>query len=108
MSSQMAAQSGGGCALSNAPVSITRCEPFIIYVSDFGRDRIEHILSKHFDGFTVVPAHGCWKGSCENSFVIEIAGAREAKVRAAAEELRVAGKQESVIVVAPAVAHGPR
>ena len=108
LSAQLVAQTRETCALSNAPVSVTRCEPFMIYVADFGRDRIERILNKYFDGFTVLSAHGCWKGSCEDSFVIEIAGAKEAKVRAAAEELRVSGKQQSVIVVAPAVAHMPR
>ena len=100
-STQVVAQSGKACGLSNTPVAVTRCEPFTLYVADFGRDRIEHILGKYFDGFTVLPGHGCWKGSCENALVIQIAGTTEAKVRAAAEELRVAGKQKSVIVVAP-------
>lgn len=96
-----AQQNNNACALSDAPVAVTRCEPFLIYVADFGRSRIERILSRHFDGFTVVAAHGCWKGTCEKSLVVEIAGTSADKVRAAAEDLRVAGKQQQVIVVAP-------
>jgi hypothetical protein len=89
------------CAVSNKPVAITRCEPASIYVADFDRAAIEQILNRHFDGFTILPARGCWHKVCENSVVIQIAGATEAQVRKAAEELRSAGKQESVLVVVP-------
>ncbi len=90
-----------GCAIPDQPVAVTRCEPASIYVADFDRAAIESILSKHFDGFTILPARGCWHKVCENSLVIQIAGAPEAEVRKAAEELRVAGKQQSVLVVIP-------
>jgi hypothetical protein len=90
------------CSIPNQPVAITRCEPASIYVADFDRVAIEQILSQHFDGFTVLPAHGCWHKVCENSLVIQIAGATERELRQAAEELRVAGKQEQVLVVLPA------
>ncbi len=82
---------------------MVRCEPATIYVADFGRTAIEEILSRHFDGFTIVPARGCWHNHCENSLVIYVAGASEAEVRKAAEELRLAGKQQQVIVVMPEV-----
>ena len=89
------------CAVPDQPVAVVRCEPASIYVADFDRTAIEEILSRHFDGFTILPARGCWHKVCENSLVIQIAGAREAEVRKAAEELRVAGKQQSVLVVLP-------
>ena len=89
------------CAVPDQPVAITRCEPASIYVADFDRAAIEQILSRHFDGFTILPARGCWHKVCESSVVIQIAGATERAVRQAAEELRVAGKQESVLVVVP-------
>lgn len=89
------------CALPDAPVAVTRCEPFSIYVADFGRQQIESILNRHFDGFTILEARGCWKKICEKSLLIQVAGASETAVRQAAEELRVAGKQQSVLVVAP-------
>jgi hypothetical protein len=91
------------CAVPNQPVAITRCEPASIYVADFDRTAIERILNRHFDGFTILPARGCWHKLCENSVVIQIAGATEPQLRIAAEELRSAGKQESVLVVVPPV-----
>ena len=89
------------CAVPDAPVAVTRCEPASIYVADYDRAAIEAILNRHFDGFTILPARGCWHKLCENSIVIQIAGASEKHVRQAAEELRVAGKQQSVLVVIP-------
>ncbi len=89
------------CSVPDQPVAIVRCEPASIYVADFDRTAIEEILNRHFDGFTILPARGCWHNVCENSLVIQIAGAPEAEVRKAAEELRAAGKQEQVLVVLP-------
>ncbi len=89
------------CAVPDAPVAVTRCEPASIYVADYDREVIEGILNRHFDGFTILPARGCWHKLCENSIVIQVAGASEKQIRQAAEELRVAGKQESVLVVIP-------
>jgi hypothetical protein len=89
------------CAIPDAPVAITRCGPASIYVADYDRTVIEEVLNRHFDGFTILPARGCWHRLCENSIVIQIAGASEKQLRLAAEELRVAGKQESVLVVIP-------
>jgi len=98
---QKAKQPADACAISNQPVAVTHCEAASIYVADFDRAVIEQILSKHFDGFTILPARGCWHKVCENSVVIQVAGAAEPDLRRAAEELRVAGKQESVLVVVP-------
>jgi hypothetical protein len=89
------------CAVPNQPVAITRCQPASIYVADFDRAAIERILNRHFDGFTILPARGCWHKLCENSVVIQIAGATEPQLRKAAEELRSAGKQESVLLIVP-------
>jgi hypothetical protein len=97
-----AAKPSASCAVPDQPVAVTRCEPASIYVADFDRSAIERIVSKYFDGFTVLPARGCWHKVCENSLVIQVAGAAESDVRKAAEELRVAGKQQSVLVVIPA------
>lgn len=95
------AKSGDACAIPDQSVAVTHCEAASIYVADFDRAAIEQILSRHFDGFTILPARGCWHKVCENSVVIQIAGATEPELRRAAEELRIAGKQESVLVVVP-------
>ena len=89
------------CAIPNQPVAVTRCEAARIYVADYDRQKIEDILNRHFDGFTILPARGCWHKTCESSLVIEVAGAREREIRAAAEELRVAGNQQQVLVIIP-------
>lgn len=89
--------------MPDRPVAVVRCAPATIYVADFDRSAVEAILSRHFDGFTILPARGCWHKTCENSLVIQVAGASEAEVRNAAEDLRIAGKQRQVIVVIPEV-----
>jgi len=100
-SQQSAPRQRAVCAVPDQPVAVTRCEPASIYVADFDRAVIETILDRHFDGFTILPGRGCWHKLCENSLVIQIAGASEIQLRKAAEELRVAGKQQSVLVVIP-------
>jgi hypothetical protein len=99
--SRPAAAAPQTCAVPNEPIAVTHCAPASIYVADFDRAAIEQILSRHFDGFTILPARGCWHTLCESSLVIQIAGVTEPQLRKAAEELRVAGKQESVLVVVP-------
>src|ERR1044071_10363873 len=71
------ARPADACSIPDQPVAITRCEPASIYVADFDRAAIEQILSRHFDGFTILPARGCWHKVCESSVVIQIAGATE-------------------------------
>ena len=81
------------------PISRSPSLAASIYVADFDHQKIEDILSRYFDGFTILAARGCWHKTCENSLVIEIAGAKESDIRSAAEQLRVAGKQQQVLVV---------
>jgi hypothetical protein len=90
-----------GCGVTDQPVAITHCDLASIYVADYDRTSIEQIVSRHFDGFTILPARGCWHKVCEGSVVIQIAGATEPELRKTAEELRIAGKQEQVLLVLP-------
>lgn len=72
---------------------------FRIYTEDIRRENIEEILNSYFTGFTLYPARGCWKGSCEDSLIAEIANVPERAVLDAAEEIKRLNKQESVLVV---------
>ena len=75
-----------------------------LYTEDKNRDKIIEIVSNYFDGFTVYPATGLYKGQKEASLVIEIA------VKAAAydaeqsvwfiiKKIKQANNQESVGLV---------
>ncbi len=65
------------------------------------------IVAAHFDGFTMEsPAVGYWQGKAEHCQVIEIvadadaiAFEMDARVRACAEAIRSANKQQAVLVV---------
>lgn len=45
-----------------------------ISTENLNKPGIESIVSKHFDGFSVIEQTGYWKGVKENSLVIEIQG----------------------------------
>lgn len=63
------------------------------------RENIIEIVSRYFDGFTIVDAIGYREGKPEHSIIIEIIAENELpKIRAIADEIRIANKQECVLV----------
>lgn len=58
------------------------------------------IMATTFDGFTVIDATGYWKGTREESIILEVYAADDARaqVYAVAEEIRRANAQQAVIV----------
>jgi hypothetical protein len=70
-----------------------------LYTEDVNRAGIESILDTDFPtGYTVIPAQGHWQGVSEPSLVVELATASQAEAVHAAEEIKTANKQESVMV----------
>ena len=62
--------------------------------------QVIELISKYFDGFTILSGFGFWKGERESSLIIEITGdyADKSKVLKLAAEIKILNKQESVLV----------
>jgi uncharacterized membrane-anchored protein YitT (DUF2179 family) len=73
---------------------------FRIYTEDRNQERIEEILRKSFEGFTIYKAEGYWRLQKENSLIIEILGESEAieKINQVAREIKEANNQQAVLV----------
>lgn len=65
----------------------------------FYREHIIEIVSRYFDGFTLIPCLGYWQGKPENTIIIEIIAENAMpQIRAIAKEIRTANKQQSVLI----------
>lgn len=73
---------------------------FRVFTEDVNRPKIEAIAGKFFPAFTMMPAQGIWNGQKENSLVIEVIGDKnlEEPVNLMAQEIKLANRQESVLV----------
>jgi len=72
-----------------------------IYTENKGIDRIIKLLDNcGFDGATIFRATGVWKGTAENSVVIEIfsTGGVDDSIREFADKLCMLFEQESVMI----------
>jgi len=65
------------------------------------KPNVGEIVSQYFDGFTLIPTEGYWKGKREESVIVEViaSGPMRQKVREMAETLKEINGQESVLVV---------
>ncbi|TES90055.1 MAG: hypothetical protein E3J87_10780 [Candidatus Cloacimonadota bacterium] len=73
---------------------------FRIYTENKNQDKIEEIISRYFDGFTIYKAEGFWRLQKEKTLIIEILGESDivSKINSAAREIKSANNQEAVIV----------
>lgn len=72
-----------------------------IYTENKDLPKIKEICNKYADGYTLIPAVGCWKGTEEHSVIIEIIGTEDdqfTKVNPIAQEIAWVNHQESVLV----------
>lgn len=71
-----------------------------LYTEDKNREGIEQIISKYFDGFTLIPAIGYWKGNKEQSLIVEILSDKDVLpvVEQIAEEIKRVNDQQSVLI----------
>ncbi len=70
-----------------------------IFTEDRNRRAVRRIVSAEFDGFTIIPSQGSWKGRLEKSLVIEIIGNRiMSKIKKLAQKIKKANEQESVLI----------
>lgn len=62
-------------------------------------EKIEAVVSSHFDGFTAFEVIGYWKGKKEKTMKVEVVtDETDAKIIKVAKELKNALEQESVLV----------
>ncbi len=73
-----------------------------ICTEDKNRQGLETVVGMYYDGFTILSGRGYWKGTAENSLVIEIVAEEEdaPKILALAENIKIKNGQESVLVQA--------
>lgn len=73
-----------------------------ICTEDVNGEQTREIVSRHFDGFTLLRGDGVWKGGSEKALVIEIMGkgdpGEHAAVALLCEDLKEANVQDSVLV----------
>ncbi len=71
-----------------------------IFTEDMKLDEMQKIVSRYFDGFTMIPTFGVWKGKRENTICIEIAceGKDQSKVEAICREIDLLNRQECCMV----------
>ena len=70
-----------------------------ILTEDKNREQVYAILDKHVDGYTVSTATGAWKGTRENSLVIDLVGVDLVTATAIALAIKATNEQESVLIL---------
>lgn len=74
---------------------------FQVFTEDLNRPAITSILDSRFPaGYTLIPASGHWQGISEPSLVAEIETNDSKAVQDVAEAIRLANKQQAVLVEA--------
>jgi len=70
---------------------------FKVYTEGFAN--VPEIVSRYFDGFTIIDAKGYWKGKAESAVVIDLVTKDEPKVRRLVQAILQENDQEAVLVV---------
>jgi hypothetical protein len=70
-----------------------------IYTQDVQRKRVIKLMASKFEGFTLQPTFGYFKGRLEKSIVIEIVKAKEREIDQVARAIREINGQKSVLVM---------
>ncbi len=76
-----------------------------LYTEDIKRREVEILVSKYFEGFTLIPATGYWQLKREQTIIIDIVG-EEGKlidsfndVRNLCDDIKKLNKQESILIL---------
>lgn len=72
---------------------------FRIYTQNVNRESIRRIVSGRVDGWTEYEAIGAWRGTLENSLIVELFNVTYRQAEAIAKEIAVANNQEAVALV---------
>jgi len=73
---------------------------FRICTANVNQDKIEKIVGKRYDGFTIVHGTGFYKKQKENSLIIEIVTDENEveNIKSIASEIKETNKQDAVLV----------
>lgn len=70
-----------------------------IFTEQINLHKIEKIVSKFFEGFTLIKSEGFWRLQKENSLIIEIVTSeQDQKITDLAKLIKQANNQESVLI----------
>jgi hypothetical protein len=70
-----------------------------IYTQDVQRKRVIKLVTSRFEGFTLQPTFGYFKGRLEKSIVIEIVEAKQKEIDQVARAIREINGQKSVLAM---------
>jgi hypothetical protein len=72
-----------------------------LYTEDKNRETIKEIVGKYFEGYSLIPCDGVWKGASEKALIVEIVVQPPSSnaVERIAREIKEANRQETVMVV---------
>jgi hypothetical protein len=70
-----------------------------IYTEEKNKKAIVGLVAKQFEGFTLQPTLGYYRGKAEKSIVIEIVGATAAKIKRLAKQIGEMNGQQSVLIL---------
>jgi len=70
-----------------------------IYTEDKNHEELERLISKYFEGFTIVKGEGFWRLQKENSLIIEIVTEdQDNYITKLASEIKKINQQEAVLI----------
>ena len=71
-----------------------------ILTENINQKKVKEIVSRQFDGFSIINSVGYWKGSKEKSLIIEISGDKKIKsnIVSCANLIKKENKQDAVLI----------
>ena len=74
---------------------------YTLATEDKNREGIRSILDQYFEGYSLTPCQGRWKGQHEDGLTISIVGNVDPNtIQQAAEEIKAVNQQDAVMVIA--------
>lgn len=70
-----------------------------LYTEDTNREALLALIDSHYDGYTVIPTIGAWRGQREQSLIIELFETTRLEAITLARSICLLNDQETVAVV---------
>lgn len=70
-----------------------------LYTEDTNREALLSLIDSHFDGYTIIPTIGAWRGQRESSLIIELFEASRIEAINLARAIATLNDQDAVAVV---------
>ena len=69
-----------------------------ILTEDKNRERTIRLISRFFQGFTVLTGQGYWQGIAENCLIIEVSGVKLKEVKFLVGQIKLKNHQQAVLI----------